>query len=315
MKHKTIILIFALIISSNIFAENTENKEVFYMPPETMPQFPGGESALMDFVNKNIRNPTNSQGRVIVQFVIDRQGKVINPEIVRSVSTELDNEALRIVSLMPTWTPGLQFGTNPVSVKYTLPINFKSSEVTSTQNSEKTVENIITNISKSVISADFSLEETGKNVYSTSGKFILKNEKFMVEMPEMKIWFDGKTMWSYASQINEVSITEPDKTELATINPLLLIKAVNETSTKTQTNKGKNTTIVFTPKTGKADFEKIELSVETSTNNPTKIEIFGKDKSRMIFEMTNYKSEKNISDNTFVFNKNEYKGVFVNDLR
>ena len=183
------------------------------------------------------------------------------------------------------------------------------------QNAEKTVENIIANISKSVISADFTLEETGKNEYSTSGKFILKNEKFMVEMPEMKIWFDGKTMWSYASQINEVSITEPDKTELATINPLLLIKAVNETSTKTQTNKGKNTTIVFTPKTGKADFEKIELSVETSTNNPTKIEIFGKDKSRMIFEMTNYKSEKNISDNTFVFNKKEYKGVFVNDLR
>ena len=315
MKREILLLIFALIISGNIFAQDTNDEivgEATICVVEKNAHFPGG--ALQNFVDKNLRNPTNGQGQVIVEFTITEKGKIVEPQIVQSVSPELDKEALRIVSLMPDWKPAVQRGKE-ASVKFTLPINFETSEMLFAKQTKKVAENIITNIGRFVISADFSLEETGKNSYNTLGKFVLRNEKFMMEMSETQIWFDGKTMWTYSPQTNEVSITEPDKKELETINPLLLITDVNETGTKTYLHRGKNAVVVFTPETSKADFEKIEFSVEISSHHPTKIEIFRKDESKMIFEMTNYKLNKDIADSTFVFNKNKYKDVFVNDLR
>ena len=315
MKREILLLIFALIISGGVFAQDTnkvEDEFVVFEPYEKRAAFPGGESVLRVFMDENIKNPSKGQGKVVVQFVINEQGKAVEPEVVHSVSPELDSEVIRVVNLMPRWMPAIYYG-KPIRFKYTLPVCFNSLGVPKTESLERPVEDVIINISKPVISANFSLKETGKNEYNTSGKFILKNEKFMVETPEMKIWFDGKTMWSYSPQINEVSIIEPDKKELETINPLLLIKTVNETCTRTFI-KG-NMVIVFTPKVDKVDFEKIELTVGEATNNPARIEVYGKDNSRIIFQMINYKSENNISDNTFVFNKNEYKGVFVKDLR
>lgn len=105
--------------------------EVF-MVVEKMPQFPGGTEAMFQFLAKNIKYPVEAQtqgteGRVIVQFVVDKNGKIRDTNIIRSLSPETDKEAIRVVEAMPDWLPGEQRGEK-VSVKYTLPIAFKLSE-------------------------------------------------------------------------------------------------------------------------------------------------------------------------------------------
>ena len=96
---------------------------------EEKPEFPGGQQALMEYLQKNMKYPKEAQekgtqGRVMVQFVIDKDGSIVEPEVVRSVSPELDAEALRVVKMMPKWQPGKQEG-KVVRVKYNLPVSFK----------------------------------------------------------------------------------------------------------------------------------------------------------------------------------------------
>ena len=93
-----------------------------------LPQFPGGNHALFQFIKDNHRYPqiakeNGIQGRVILQFVVDETGKVSDPKVLRSVDPSLDAEAIRIVKAMPRWTPGMQDG-KAVAVRYTLPVNF-----------------------------------------------------------------------------------------------------------------------------------------------------------------------------------------------
>lgn len=107
-----------------VYAED----EIFAVVEE-MPSFPGGEAALMSYISKNIKYPSIAtengiQGRVICTFVINRDGKVTNAEVIRSVDPSLDKEALRVINNMPAWKPGKQRG-KPVRVKYTLPIVFR----------------------------------------------------------------------------------------------------------------------------------------------------------------------------------------------
>ena len=96
---------------------------------EEMPVYPGGMAAMMDFFYKNMKYPKEAfdakqEGRVIAQFVVEKDGSITDAHIVKSVSPALDAEALRIVNAMPNWTPGRQNG-KPVRVKYTVPITFK----------------------------------------------------------------------------------------------------------------------------------------------------------------------------------------------
>ena len=96
---------------------------------EQMPQFPGGEAALMKYLQSHINYPPMAvengvQGRVVVQFVVDKTGKVGEVKIVRSVDKDLDKEAARVCASLPKFTPGRQNG-QAVSVWYTLPVTFK----------------------------------------------------------------------------------------------------------------------------------------------------------------------------------------------
>lgn len=96
---------------------------------ERMPEFPGGEAAMNQFINRTIRYPVIAQengiqGRVVVQFVVNTDGKIVDVEVVRGVEESLDKEAVRVVKAMPPWNPGRQGGKN-VRVKYTLPIRFR----------------------------------------------------------------------------------------------------------------------------------------------------------------------------------------------
>lgn len=95
---------------------------------ELMPEFPGGERALREFIRKHIRYPEKVQeakikGRVVVQFIVDEQGKLTDPVIKRSLSPECDEEVLRLIGSMPLWRPALQ-ADRAVKIRYTLPIAF-----------------------------------------------------------------------------------------------------------------------------------------------------------------------------------------------
>ena len=107
----------------------TPNDEPAFDVVEEMPQFPGGMQALMEFLSKNIRYPkeafeANKQGRVLANFVIETDGSISEAKVVKSVDPSLDEEAIRVISAMPNWTPGKQSG-KAVRVKYTIPINFR----------------------------------------------------------------------------------------------------------------------------------------------------------------------------------------------
>ena len=106
-----------------------EEREIFYVVEE-MPTFNGGDPAIefRKFIAKNLEYPESAardsiSGRVIVQFVINQEGKLVDPVIVRSASPALDKEGIRVVSESPLWTPGQQRGKK-VEVIFTFPINF-----------------------------------------------------------------------------------------------------------------------------------------------------------------------------------------------
>lgn len=103
------------------------NEEKIYQRCDTMPSFPGGTDSLYNFITKNLKYPVTGecfQGRVAVRFVVTKDGKIKNPEIIRSVAPTADKEALRVVSLMPDWIPAKHNGKN-VNAYYHLPILFR----------------------------------------------------------------------------------------------------------------------------------------------------------------------------------------------
>lgn len=106
-----------------------DKKEEIFIIVEEMPEFPGGELALREFLADHLKYPETAkqegiQGRVYVSFVVGKDGYVKNAKIARGVDPSLDQEALRVVSNSPKWKPGYQRGV-PVSVAYTVPIDFK----------------------------------------------------------------------------------------------------------------------------------------------------------------------------------------------
>ncbi|MCI5909916.1 MAG: energy transducer TonB, partial [Bacteroides thetaiotaomicron] len=104
-------------------------EDVIHVSVEVMPEFPGGSAELLKYLSTHIKYPTmsqemGSQGRVIVQFVVDKDGSITNPTVVRGVDAYLDKEAIRVISGMPKWKPGVQNGKK-VRVKYTVPVVFR----------------------------------------------------------------------------------------------------------------------------------------------------------------------------------------------
>ncbi len=107
-----------------------EEEEVIFMVVETMPEFPGGQQALFKYLSDNVKYPVIAQengiqGRVICQFVVNKDGAIVDVEVVRSGGDpSLDKEAVRVIKSMPKWNPGKQRG-KAVRVKYTVPVNFR----------------------------------------------------------------------------------------------------------------------------------------------------------------------------------------------
>ena len=107
-----------------------EEEEVVFVVVETMPESPGGQQALFKYLSENVKYPVIAQengiqGRVICQFVVNKDGSIVDVEVVRSGGdASLDKEAVRVIKSMPKWKPGKQRG-KAVRVKYTVPVNFR----------------------------------------------------------------------------------------------------------------------------------------------------------------------------------------------
>lgn len=117
----------APVVAQQTAQVSQDNK--IYKSVEQMPRFPGGEAEMMKYLSQNIQYPANAakndiQGRVILQFVVEKDGQIGEVKVVRSVDPELDAEAVRVVKSMPNFEPGRQDG-KPVSVWYTIPVMFK----------------------------------------------------------------------------------------------------------------------------------------------------------------------------------------------
>ena len=111
-----------------VVTQAAEPEKVFDMV-EQMPTFPGGQQELMAYLGKNIKYPTiaqenGTQGRVIIQFVVERDGTITDVHVARGVDPYLDKEAVRVVQSMPKWIPGKQNG-KAVRVKFTVPVMFR----------------------------------------------------------------------------------------------------------------------------------------------------------------------------------------------
>jgi protein TonB len=108
--------------------EIAKEEETIFVAAEEMPEFPGGTAALVKFLSLNIKYPavaaeTGIKGKVIVNFVVNKDGSITGAKILRSVDASLDKEALRVVNSLPRWKPGKQ-GGKPVRVAFSVPINF-----------------------------------------------------------------------------------------------------------------------------------------------------------------------------------------------
>lgn len=116
-------------VAPAVVEEEEESSQQIFTVVEEMPKFPGGDAELLKFIAKSIKYPVIAQengiqGRVICSFVVNRDGAIVDAEVLRGVDPSLDKEALRVISTMPKWTPGKQRG-KPVRVKYTVPITFR----------------------------------------------------------------------------------------------------------------------------------------------------------------------------------------------
>jgi protein TonB len=116
--------------------EKTQPDQAHFISVEQQPEFPGGNDRFLQFIARTVRYPMNSlkagvEGKVYVQIMIEADGTVTHPKIIRSVSKELDDEAIRVVSSSPRWKPGIQ-NSQPVKCLFTVPISFSIGKINAT---------------------------------------------------------------------------------------------------------------------------------------------------------------------------------------
>ena len=174
-------------VSSMAMAKDTaETKSGKDFPciPETFPQFPGGHVALFEYLSKNIKFPKSKENedvkvRVVTTFTVEKDGSITDAKIVRSQGEAFDNEALRVINGMPKWIPGMQNG-KAVSVKYTLPITFSTTDSDKKIKSVRTIDmndnggkqpegKVVSRKVEMFSSEDFVLVVNGKVVEALSG--------------------------------------------------------------------------------------------------------------------------------------------------
>ncbi len=127
---KWIVLFFSLItlsVTAQQLPEHSTNRDDTFIVVDQMPEYPGGNEALQEYISLNLKYPALKEvsGKVFVSFVVDKKGKVTDVKVKNDVDAALAKEAIRLVKAMPLWTPGKLDG-KPVNVQLNLPIYFKA---------------------------------------------------------------------------------------------------------------------------------------------------------------------------------------------
>lgn len=127
MKKNLFLLAFAFMVVLPFSAMSQEEEKILNFSEE-MPDYPGGYSEMMKFLQENLKYPSeavekNIQGKVYVGFVVEKDGSITDVRINRGINKLLDDEAMRVVKLMPKWKPGKNKG-QPVRVSYSIPVNY-----------------------------------------------------------------------------------------------------------------------------------------------------------------------------------------------
>ena len=129
---KKVFFLLLVVISAGLKAQVTDSVQTLSIGDtvfvDVMPEYPGGMQAMYTFLGENIKYPKNArkkkiEGTVYVKFIVDEDGDVINPVVIKGIGGGCDEEVIRVVNLMPKWTPGEQFGKK-AAVYYTLPCKF-----------------------------------------------------------------------------------------------------------------------------------------------------------------------------------------------
>ncbi|MBF1573914.1 MAG: energy transducer TonB [Prevotella salivae] len=126
---KVALMMFVLLFSFMTSTAQTKKNDMVFDVVEVMPQFPGGQIAMLQYLMKNIKYPEQAmkegiQGRVTVRFIVEKDGSISDVKPVLSVHPLLNKEAVRVVKSMPKWSPGKQNG-KPVRVRFNVPVMFK----------------------------------------------------------------------------------------------------------------------------------------------------------------------------------------------
>lgn len=126
---KVALMMLVLLFSFTTSTAQTKKNKMVYDVVEVMPQYPGGQIAMMKYIMENMKYPEQAmkegiQGRVTVRFIVEKDGSISNVSPIHPVHPLLDKEAIRVVKSMPKWSPGKQHG-KPVRVQLIVPIMFK----------------------------------------------------------------------------------------------------------------------------------------------------------------------------------------------
>ena len=154
---------------------------------------------------------------------------------------------------------------------------------------------------------------------SLSGTLKLKNSKFYLSTPQMEVWFNGKTQWSYVKANEEVNVSNPDADELQHINPYAFLNLYKNGYTCTMGKKKvyssrKINEVVLTAQDKKTSLKTINIYLDAKTNNPLFVSM-QTNKGTTNIKISSYSAKQNFSDTLFNFNKRKYPKVDVVDLR
>lgn len=172
------------------------------------------------------------------------------------------------------------------------------------------------NNSKGIIS-NFNIR-TLSNGYESKidGKISLKGEMFMFNTAEMECGYDGETLWTFLKSSNEINLSIPDKEEIISINPYLLLKNYDSRfNCKFKEKKGDLVTLHLSPKSKDDNISCVVIVMNSKLLYPEKIEIETNDNSKTVITISAYNSKSNFDNSIFTFDEKRYKNVEIIDLR
>lgn len=185
----------------------------------------------------------------------------------------------------------------------------------------KVINDMVTVLGNNPIQTNFGLlvQEAGtKNRHMMNGVFLMHGNKFMLDMKEMKVYFDGTTQWAYSPSINEVTVSNPTEKELSETNPVALIQAYQSKSIIrfAKGNKDKSVHLIeLVPKSKNSDFKSIIVKVSKATKYPLHIQMTDKKGNLSAISLTQFRTGIATNAKTFTFDASIYKDIEINDLR